>query len=116
MNKSHCYCCLIYWLTPFVQLWWGQPSKITLALAVAVALALALTLKVSESPLIGPGGQPLSLWSCFEIINNINGPELNGRNEGNDEVVKQLSKSEETKLEKAMYFRILYWHSTMYLY
>ena len=50
----------VYWLTPFVPLWWGLPPKITLAVALAVAVALAL--KVSESPLIGPGGQPLSLW------------------------------------------------------
>ena len=39
----------IYWLTPFVPLWWGLPPNITLA----VALARALTLKVSESHLIG---------------------------------------------------------------
>ena len=51
-------------MTPFVPLWWGLPPKITLALAAAVAL----TLKVSESPLIGPGGQPLSLWSCLCLI------------------------------------------------
>ena len=49
---------------PPVPLWWGLPPNITLALA----LARALTLKVSESPLIGPGGQPLSLWSCYSTI------------------------------------------------
>ena len=46
---------------PLVHLWWGLPPNITLA----VALALARALKVSESHLIGPGGQPLSLWSCL---------------------------------------------------
>ena len=54
---------------PPVPLWWGLPPIITLALVVAVAVALAL--KVSESPLIGPGGQPLSLWSCSFDNNKI---------------------------------------------
>ena len=52
-------------MTTFVPLWPGLPPNITLA--VAVALAVALALKVSESPLIGPGCQPLSLWSCYEF-------------------------------------------------
>ena len=59
---------ITYWLTPFVPLLLGLPPKITLALAVAVAVAVALTLKVSESPLIGPVGQPLSLWSCLDVL------------------------------------------------
>ena len=58
---------------PPVPLWWGLPPIITLALALALAVEVALTLKVSESPLIGPGGstsEPLVLLLSYCNFHN----------------------------------------------